>query len=198
MSDEKQPERGPLASAMAGAASIGANMMKEKTEAMKHKAASRRLKASENFPMIRLPEGFEIEKVVEGLTFPTSVAWDDQGRMYVAEAGGTFLAEEGVSPWILRVEEGGRTAKVVNLEGKIYPAISGMTWHNGAFYITHREMELWGAVSRVTLAGEVTQILGGIIDSASDHQPNDIRVGPDGRCTSVSASAGIPATWTRT
>ena len=196
MSDDKdkQPERGPLASAMAGAVSIGLNMMGEKTEALKHKAASRRMKASENFPMIRLPEGFEIEKVVDGLTFPTSVAWDDQGRLYVAEAGGTFLAEEGASPRILRVEDGGRTTEVINLEGKIYPAISGMTWHNGAFYITHREMDLTGAVSRVTLEGELTQLFGGIVDSASDHQPNDIRVGPDGRmyvCVGIGGNSGF-------
>lgn len=193
MSEDKQPERGPLSSAMAGAISVGTNMLKEKTEALKHKAATRRLKASANFPMIHLPDGYEIEKVVEGLTFPTSVAWDDQGHLYVAEAGGTFLAEEGTSARILRVEGAGQVTEVVNLDGKIYPSISGMTWHKGAFYITHREKDLWGAVSRVTADGQVTQILGGIIDSASDHQPNDIRVGPDGRmyvCVGIGGNSG--------
>lgn len=56
-----------------------------------------------------------------------------------------------------------------------------MTWHDGAFYITHRETDLSGAVSRVTTDGEITQILGGIIDAKSDHQPNGIRMGRDGR-----------------
>jgi len=27
-----------------------------------------------------LPEGFQIEKVVDGAAYPTSVTWDDQGR----------------------------------------------------------------------------------------------------------------------
>ncbi|MBW3634861.1 MAG: sugar dehydrogenase [Armatimonadetes bacterium] len=194
MAQDNQPERGPLSSAVAGAISVGANMMKEKTEEIRHRLASARLKPSDNFPMIQLPEGYEIEKVADGLTFPTSVAWDDQGRMYVAEAGGTFLDEEDASARILRVEENGQTTEVVNLDGRIYPAISGMTWHNGAFYLTHREMDLCGAVSRVTLDGEITQILGGIVDSKSDHQPNDIRVGRDGRmyvCVGIAGNSGF-------
>jgi glucose/arabinose dehydrogenase len=36
-------------------------------------------------------------------------------------------------------------------------------------------------VSRVTPDGQVTQILSGIIDSQSEHQVNDVKIGPDGR-----------------
>jgi hypothetical protein len=32
----------------------------------------------QNFPLIHLPEGFEIEKVAEGLTYPTSVMGDSR------------------------------------------------------------------------------------------------------------------------
>lgn len=194
MSTEDEARRGPIASAMAGAVSVGINMMTQKYTELTHDADSKKLKASANFPMVRLPEGYEIEKIAAGLTYPTSVAWDDQGNLYVAEAGGTFLAEEGASARILRVGANGTTTEVINLDGKIYPAISGMTWHNGAFYITHRDRELNGAVSRVTLDGEVTQILGGIIDSKSDHQPNDLRVGRDGRmyvCVGIAGNSGF-------
>jgi hypothetical protein len=37
---------------------------------------------------IALPDGYRIEAVAEGLTFPSGVAFDDQGRVYVVEAGG--------------------------------------------------------------------------------------------------------------
>jgi glucose/arabinose dehydrogenase len=191
--EEQEPRRGPISSAMAGAVSVGINMLGEKFTELSHNAASEKLKASANFPMIRLPEDFEIEKIAEGLTYPTSITWDDQGSMYVAEAGGTFLDEKGASARILRVEAKGMTTEVVNLDGKIYPAISGMTWFNGAIYITHRDMELNGCVSRITPDGEITQILGGIIDSKSDHQPNDIRVGRDGRmyvCVGIAGNSG--------
>ncbi|RDV11471.1 sugar dehydrogenase [Pontibacter diazotrophicus] len=191
--EEKEPRRGPIASAMAGAVSVGANMLGEKFTELKHDADSKRLKASANFPMIRLPEGYEIEKIADGLTYPTSVTWDDRGNMYVAEAGGTFLDEEDASARILRIKANGTATEVANLDGKIYPAISGMTWHNGAFYITHRDRELYGCVSRVTPDGEITQILGGIVDSKSDHQPNDVRVGRDGRmyvCVGIGGNSG--------
>lgn len=194
MPTKKKSKRGPLASSMAGAISVGSNMLKEKFTEISHEIASKTLKASANFPMIRLPEGFEIEKVVDELTYPTSVTWDNEGRMYVAEAGGTFLDEENASARILRVEEDGSTTEVINLDGKIYPAISGMTWHNGAFYITHREMDLSGAISRVTMDGQITRLIGGIVDSKSDHQPNDIRIGRDGKvyvCVGCGGNSGF-------
>lgn len=31
----------------------------------------------------------------QGLAFPTSVAWDDEGKMYVAEAGGGLGSKSG-------------------------------------------------------------------------------------------------------
>ena len=59
--------------------------------------------AAQEWPKIQLPPGFKIEKVVDGLSFPTSLTWDDHGRMYVAEAGGAFL-ELDAPARILRVE----------------------------------------------------------------------------------------------
>jgi hypothetical protein len=33
------------------------------------------------FPSIQVPSGYRVEKVVDGLTFPTSLTWDGNGRM---------------------------------------------------------------------------------------------------------------------
>jgi CheY-like chemotaxis protein len=60
---------------------------------------------SADFPVVQLPPGFQIEKVVGGLTYPTSLTWDDQGQMYVAEAGGAFLDLPAPSR-ILQVDQG--------------------------------------------------------------------------------------------
>jgi len=136
---------------------------------------------AENFPVIQLPSGYQIEKVVGGLTYLTALEWDDQGRMYVLEAGGAFV-EEPVPARLMRIE-GGRATEVVNLTATgVGDSVVGMTWHDGAFYITHRDgQDRTGAVSRVTLDGTRTQLFSGIIDSQSEHQINDIKVGPDGR-----------------
>ncbi len=68
---------------------------------------------AQQFPVVKLPPGLTIEKVVGGLTYPTAVTWDDDDRMYVTEAGGQFL-EEPPPARILRID-GGRAVPLVNL-----------------------------------------------------------------------------------
>lgn len=152
--DKKGKRRGTFASAAAGAVSVGVNMMKEKFTELDHDTASKNMDASSNFPMIRLARGYEIEKVADKLTYPTSITWDDQGNTFIAEAGGTFLDEEDASARILRLDPDGQTTEIVNLDGRIYPAISGMTWHKGAFYITHRDEELLGVFQKLPRMGK--------------------------------------------
>ncbi len=131
------------------------------------------------FPTIQVPPGFTIEKVVDGLTYPTALTWDDEGRMYVAESGGAFQEEPPPSR-ILRVEPG-RATEVANLTDQgVVASVVGLTWNDGAFYFTHRAQDLTGAASRMTPDGQVTPLFSGILDSGSEHQVNDIRVGPDG------------------
>ncbi len=135
------------------------------------------------FPTILVSGGYQIEKVVSGLTYPTSVTWDDDGMMYVAEAGGQFLEEPAPSR-ILRADlAGGEVTEFVDLfdEGMTDP-IGGMSWFDGAFYITHRDAnDRTGAVSSVSPEGEVTQLFSGFVDSQSEHPLSDIQPGPDGR-----------------
>lgn len=56
----------------------GCSKLKEAKQALEHEVAERRMDPSPEFPMILLPEGNRIEKFVEGLTYPTSITWDDQ------------------------------------------------------------------------------------------------------------------------
>ena len=127
-----------------------------------------------------LPEGYQIEQVVGGLQLPSSLTWDDEGRLYVAEAGGGLFPEQLAPIRILEVANGQATP-VVELPDSIQPAMVGLTWHDGAFYFTHRAADLTGAVSRATPDGEVELVFDGILDSQAEHQINDIDVGPDGR-----------------
>ncbi|MDP9069846.1 MAG: sugar dehydrogenase, partial [Actinomycetota bacterium] len=131
--------------------------------------------------------------MVDGLTYPTSVVWDDQGQMYVVEAGGQFL-EEPPPARILRVADG-KASEVVNLtDAGIADSVVGATWHDGTFYMTHRDAEdRTGAVSRVTLDGEVTQLFSGIVDAQSEHSLDEIRLGPDGRLYVASGGAANSA-----
>jgi glucose/arabinose dehydrogenase len=137
--------------------------------------------ADSRFPTVALPEGYRIEKVVGGLTFPTSVTWDDEGRMYVAEAGGQFLEEPAPSR-IMLVEDGEATEFLDLFQAGGTDPIGGMTWYDGDFYITHRDVDdRSGAVSRVSPDGDVTQLFSGFVDSQSEHPLSDVQPGPDGR-----------------
>ncbi|MDP9370629.1 MAG: PQQ-dependent sugar dehydrogenase [Chloroflexota bacterium] len=145
--------------------------------------------------VIELPEGYQIEKVVDGLTYPTALTWDDEGQMYVAEAGGAFLDLDAPAR-ILSVDvDNGEAEELVNLtDAGIAASVPGLFWHDGAFYFTHRNAEdRTGAVSRVTPEGEVTPIFSGIVDSQAEHQVNDVRMGPDGRMYVASGPAGNAA-----
>jgi glucose/arabinose dehydrogenase len=142
------------------------------------------------FPTVQLPPGYQIEKVVGGLTYPSSMAWDDDGHLYVVESGSGLTPQQLAPPRILRVESGSAT-EVVSLDGKVTNAVVGIVWHKGAFYITHRSTaDRTDAVSRVTLDGGVTELFHGIVDGQAEHQINDIRVGPDGR---MYVTAGLAA-----
>jgi glucose/arabinose dehydrogenase len=158
-------------------------------EQLTERPPPRGLQSSADFPVIQLPPAYRIEKVVGGLTYPTSITWDDQGRMYVAEAGGGFLPEPPPAR-ILRIDNG-RATEVIDLSGQdIVPSVVGLTWHDGAFYFTHRAPDFTGAVSRVGMDGRVEPLFSGIIDSQSDHQVNDIQMGPDGRMYVASGAGG--------
>jgi glucose/arabinose dehydrogenase len=147
-----------------------------------------------DFPNLVVPDGFKVEKVVGGLQLPTSMTWDDQGNMYVIEAGGG-LEPEKLAPLRIMKITNGQATMAVDLNNKgINPAVVGIVWHNGAFYITHRADDLTGAVSRVTIDGQVQNLFKGIIDSQAEHQINDIRVGPDNKlyvAVGLAGNAGV-------
>ena len=145
---------------------------------------------AQDFPKIALPDGFEVTKVADSLQLPTAVAFDDQGRMYVGTAGGGLFPEQLAPIQIRRVNPDGSTTVVVDLSGRVEPSLVGLLWHDGAFYFTHRAGDLTGAVSRVTMDGELTTLFSGIIDSQAEHQINDIQVGPDGRMYVAVGPAG--------
>lgn len=146
------------------------------------------------YPGIQVPAGFKIEKMVDGLKLPTGVTWDDQGNMFVLEAGGGLEPEVHAPLRIVQIKDGTAT-EVVNLTNKgINPSVVGITWHDGAFFITHRADDLTGAVSRVTKDGQVQLVFKGIVDSQAEHQINDIRMGPDGRmyvAVGLAGNAGV-------
>lgn len=131
--------------------------------------------------LIDLPQGYRAERLAYGLHLPTSATWDDEGNMFVAEAGGGLFPDQLAPMRIVQIKEDGSRVEAINLDNRgIEPAIVGLVWHEGWFYFTHRAEDLSGAVSRVNKNGQLELLFKGIIDSKAEHQINDIQVGPDG------------------
>jgi hypothetical protein len=118
-----------------------------------------------------VPEGFRAEVVMSGLTYPTSVEFDDAGAMYVAEAGYSY-GDESATPRILRVSQNG--AIEVIAEGPVLNGpINDLLWHRGRLYVSHR-----GKISILEPDGRVLDLIAGL-PSDGDHHNNQLTVGPD-------------------
>jgi glucose/arabinose dehydrogenase len=124
-------------------------------------------------PASRPTSSLKPELVAEGLDFPTSAAFADDGTLYVAESGLPF---GGARPGgrIVRITPDGSSA--IALEGLRAP-VNGLAWHDGGFTIS--EGGFPGRISRWIPGGERRTILDGLPGRGNYHT-NMVAVGPDG------------------
>lgn len=121
-----------------------------------------------------LPDGYRIKAVAQGLTFPTGVTFDDEGRAYVVEAGYSY-GEVVTTPRLLRFGANGGVEVVATGSS---PPWNGVAFHDGAFYVAGGTFR-GGHVSRITPDGTVTPLVQNL-PSFGDHHTNGPVVGPDG------------------
>jgi glucose/arabinose dehydrogenase len=121
-----------------------------------------------------LHTGYRIEPVIWNLTLPSSITFDNNNNMYIAEAG---FAYGGLvsTPKILKVDNQSGTISVLvdrNLNGPI----TDIQFYEGKLYVSHR-----GIISTVELpTGLVKDIIVGL-PSIGDHHNNQVAIGSDRR-----------------
>jgi glucose/arabinose dehydrogenase len=113
----------------------------------------------------------ELELVADGLSFPTSLTFDDDGIAYVAEAGLPF----GGAPPGGRVRRLG-VAPAMRAEG-LRPPVNGLVFHAGALYVSEGGHP--ARISRLALDGTRTTLLEGLPGPGNYHT-NTVAFGPDG------------------
>jgi glucose/arabinose dehydrogenase len=113
---------------------------------------------------IAVPEGFTIDVAVEGLDAPTMTAFDDEGRMLIAESA----YGEGGEPKVTRIEADGTQTTLAAGEdfGKEVP-VTAVAFNEGQVYVVHA-----GTVSRVEEGG-LTPVLTDL-PGRGDHQANQL------------------------
>ncbi len=119
-----------------------------------------------------MTEAWTTQVVTEALTFPTSLAFDDAGRMYVAEAGLPFGgAPAGGRVW--RIEpDGGR----VLLADRLSPPVNGLTHHRGDLIVSVGGQP--SQILRLSPDGRTETLVGGL-PGPGNYQTNMAVVGPD-------------------
>ncbi len=125
---------------------------------------------------VALPSGYRIEMVAIGLTFPTGMTFDRNGRVYVTEAGYSY-GEVWDIPRLVRIEPDGSTTAVA--VGENNGPWTGVTFHEGAFYVAEGGVLRGGRILRITPEGTMTPLVEGL-PSMGDHQTNGPVMGPDG------------------
>jgi glucose/arabinose dehydrogenase len=125
---------------------------------------------------IALPQGYRIETVATGLTFPTGVTFDDQDRVYIIESGYSY-GEVWTTPRLLRIDPNGRAVQII--AGTTNGPWTGATFHNGHFYISEGGEMAGGRILRVNTNGAVT-VLASNLPSMGDHHTDGPVIGPDG------------------
>lgn len=124
---------------------------------------------------VALPDGYRIEVVADGLTFPTGLAFDDRGRPHVLESGYAY-GEVITTPRLSRLEPDGSRTLVARGDD---PPWNGVAHHDGAFFVAGGTFE-GGSVLRIGEDGEITTLLRDL-PSLGDHHTNGPAIGPDGR-----------------
>jgi glucose/arabinose dehydrogenase len=134
----------------------------------------RRVRASD----VVVPTGYTIEPIATGLTFPTGIATDDQGHIYVTEAGYS-CGEVWGQARLIRIEDDGQFT-IIASGG--HPPWSGVDWRGGAFFIAEGGESGGGRILRIDGEGDQARstVLVDNLPSVGDHHTNGPVAGPDG------------------
>ena len=121
-----------------------------------------------------VPEGYRVEVILTDLEYPSSIEFDDQGALYVAEAGnidGAWVARARILKFTWPSPQDRRTEVVAD---QLSGPVTDILWHTGRLYISHR-----GKIS-VLEKGKVRDLVTDL-PSFGDHHNNQMSVGPDGK-----------------
>lgn len=125
---------------------------------------------------IAVLKGYRIEPVATGLTFPTGITFDDQGRAYVVESGYSY-GEVFTTPKLLRIEPDGKTALIA--EGTKNGPWTSVYFYKGNFYVAEGGELEGGKILKISPEGKITELIKGL-PSTGDHHTNGAIIGPDG------------------
>jgi glucose/arabinose dehydrogenase len=117
---------------------------------------------------IAVPAGYKVEAVATGLNFPTDVAFDEKGNVYVIQAGYSY-GEAWGEPKLIKIENSG-TSSTIATGGKNGPW-NGFTFYDGNFYVAEGGEAEGGKILKISMDGKMTALIEKL-PSIGDHHTN--------------------------
>jgi len=116
----------------------------------------------------------DIELLVDELSFPTSLTFDQESIIYVAESGLPF---GGAAPGgrIWRIDTDGKHRPIA---GNLRPPVNGLVFYDGGLYVSEGGHP--GRISRFELDGRQTVLLDNLPGPGNYHT-NTVAFGPHGK-----------------
>ena len=146
---------------------------------------------------VQVPRGYRIDVVTTGLTFPTGITFDDDGRPYVTESGYAY-GEKWTPARLVRIEDDG--TKTIIAQSNPLPwnngPWNGVTFYKGNFYVAEGGERFGGRILKISPDGNVVVLIAGL-PSLGDHHTNGPVIGPDGMIyfgQGTATNAGIVGT----
>ena len=120
---------------------------------------------------ILLMPGYKIDVVASGLTFPSALTFDDNGILYVVEAGYVY-GEKWEEPRLIRIGDGVRTLVA---KGERNGPWNGVTYHDGNFFVSEGGQMEGGRILKISPQGEIS-VIAEDLPSQGDHHTNGLVV----------------------
>ena len=117
---------------------------------------------------IALPAGYRIEAVATGLSFPSGLTFDDQGRPCVIESGYSY-GEVWLQPRLLRLDGGDKITTLAT--GEKNGPWTGVEFYKGNFYVAEGGQAEGGKILRIGEDGKITALVRNL-PSLGDHHTN--------------------------
>src|SRR5688500_16029258 len=117
---------------------------------------------------IAVPKGYRVEVVATGLTYPTGIAFDERGEIYLVESGYSY-GETWTEPRLLKLAPENKT-EVVAKGGKNGPW-NGVTFNDGSFFVAEGGALNGGKILKIDKSGNITSLIEDL-PSKGDHHTN--------------------------
>lgn len=138
---------------------------------------------------IDYPANTQLYRIIENLTAPSAIAFDNEGSILIAENGAdnenvrVFGFKKDGS--YFEVYPRPSNIPIANIpipltgakSGKIYGPVGGMVFANGKIYLSHRDKEGRGVISTLTYDSELTTLIADL-PAQGDHGMTDLAIGP--------------------